>query len=75
MILWTSRITPLSTYTLQGIILLLLLIIIIFTIINVIITIVIILKIVMMAREGDDESGSELPKSTLKAKQQIFLCR
>ena len=75
MILWTSRITPPSTYTWQGIIFLLLLIVIIFTIINIIITIVIILTIMMMARDGDDESGSELPKSTLKAKQQIFLCR
>ena len=29
----------------------------------------------MMSRDGEEENGSEMPKSSLKAKQQIFLCR
>ena len=68
MILWTSRITQPYTSTWQGILLL-------FIIINniIMVNMVIIIMIVMMDREGEDES--EVPKSSLKAKQQIFLCR
>ena len=29
----------------------------------------------MLSRDGEEENGSEMPKSSLKAKQQIFLCR
>ena len=30
---------------------------------------------VNLAREGEEEGGTEQPKSSVKAKQQIFLCR
>ena len=66
MILWTSRITQPYTSTWQGILLL-------FVINIIMVNMVIIIMIVMMDREGEDES--EVPKSSLKAKQQIFLCR